>query len=318
MKSIVITTINGLTAPIQRYQDNPTFKDYQIIVVGDNKTPHIKSSGNLTYLSIQDQEKLGYKIIKKIPYNQYCRKNIGYLFAMKSGSDMVYETDDDNYPYSDWEIPTNFTDSVSSSSSFLNVCSLFTREHIWPRGFPLELINDSPTISIAENTKEPDVIQTLADNDPDVDAIYRLTSNKPVIFDKNKSIVLAPGTFTPFNSQCTFWMPKAFNLMYFPMFVSWRFADILRSYVTQKLLWDSGSVLGYTSPVVYQERTRHDYMNDFRQEVVMYTSVMKTVNVLRTFNSKPSIIDVYIELYKHGIVPIEEVDGVSDWMESIA
>jgi len=33
-----------------------------------------------------------------LPYHHYCRKNIGYLYAIRQGADCILETDDDNLP----------------------------------------------------------------------------------------------------------------------------------------------------------------------------------------------------------------------------
>jgi hypothetical protein len=320
MKFIVITTINGLTEAIKKYTSSK-FSDWQVIVVGDNKTPYIKSFGNLTFLSVQDQEKLGYHVIKNIPYNQYCRKNIGYLYAMKNDAEIIYETDDDNHPYNDWKVPNDFNVTYRSlESDFVNICTLYTKKpkKIWPRGFPLELITTENKLemTVSQARIKPGVIQTLADNDPDVDAIYRLVSSKPVKFYKDFDVILAPGTFTPFNSQSTFWNKETFSFMYFPMYVGWRFADILRGYITQKLLWDIDSVLGYSSPIVYQERNPHNYMVDFNQELVLYNSIMPTINTIKSLN-KPSIVDIYTELYKAGIVKREEIRALKLWLKSI-
>lgn len=279
MKAIVITTINGETPAIQKYKNIP---GWELIVVGDKKTPDIKSSGNMTFLSVQDQEKLGYKILQQTPYNQYCRKNIGYLFAIKNGAEFIYETDDDNHPYDDWCVPNNFTKTVTTDSDFLNICSLYTKENIWPRGYPLELIRTKENHTILECNNSPGVIQTLADKDPDVDAVYRLTTqNKDIQFEKGIDLIIHPGVYTPINSQSTFWKKEFFPLMYFPMFVGWRFADILRGYIAQKLLWSSGSCLGYSSPIVYQERNEHNYMVDFNQELILYNAVVPLVRVLK-------------------------------------
>jgi len=48
---------------------------------------------------------------------QLCKKNIGYLIAIKNGVDVISETDDDNYPYKDF-----FLDKTEhySAKSILN------------------------------------------------------------------------------------------------------------------------------------------------------------------------------------------------------
>ncbi|HSH52315.1 MAG TPA: hypothetical protein VK982_11390, partial [Bacteroidales bacterium] len=68
-------------------------------------TPPMKNSNNLTYLSINDQYKKYYDMAKSLPHNHYCRKNIGYLFAINSGADIIFDTDDDNITNENWKLP---------------------------------------------------------------------------------------------------------------------------------------------------------------------------------------------------------------------
>ena len=59
----------------------------------------------------------------------------------------------------------------------------------WPRGFPLDVVQmPSPGIEPAPNGSKAKfgVLQSLADVEPDVDAIYRLTHGTPFVFDKGK------------------------------------------------------------------------------------------------------------------------------------
>ena len=53
-KFIVITSINKKTEAIKKYDKNG---DWNLIVIGDKKTPNIKLSNGI-YLSLRDQKKL--------------------------------------------------------------------------------------------------------------------------------------------------------------------------------------------------------------------------------------------------------------------
>lgn len=313
-KFIVITTINGVTEAIEQFSK---FPDWTTIIIGDNKTPEVKSQGNIVYLSVKEQEKLGYKFTEFVPYNHYCRKNIGYLFAIKNGADIIYETDDDNIPYVDWKIPEGFNKEISfCNQNAVNICSLFTDKYIWPRGFPLEFVTKEQGVEVSDVvSSQPAVIQTLADEDPDVDAIYRLTNNTKVVFDKDKNYSIVNNIFAPFNSQSTFWTPKSFQAMYLPMFVSWRFCDILRSFIAQRYLWDNNLKLGYSSSVVYQKRNEHDYMKDFVEEIPVYKLGLKTLNLLGS-TYQGDLIKIYTELKNNNIVSEDEIKGIGYWLDS--
>ena len=54
----------------------------------------------------------------------------------------------------------------------------------WPRGLPLPMIHDQVTnkFSMLNDTVQFGVLQSLADIQPDVDAIYRLTRDTPFNF----------------------------------------------------------------------------------------------------------------------------------------
>jgi hypothetical protein len=135
MNYIVITSIHGLTDAVEELSKK---EDWHIVVVGDKKSKPIISTDRLTYLSIEDQYELGYPMTELIPYNHYSRKNIGYMYAIKNGAEIIYETDDDNYPSKMWDVPSISGNEMVKASGFVNICHLYTKQRpIWPRGFPL-------------------------------------------------------------------------------------------------------------------------------------------------------------------------------------
>ncbi|HED06182.1 MAG TPA: DUF288 domain-containing protein [Ignavibacteria bacterium] len=319
-KFIIITTINKKTEAINKF--STLLKDWQIILIGDKKSKNIKSEGNITFLSVEDQKKLNFKTAKISPYNHYARKNIGYLYAMKLGADIIYDTDDDNIPYDDW-IFTDFKHSeyTTSKNKFLNIYKYFTKENVWPRGYPLDEINKkSETKNILSDVKVG-VWQGLADIDPDVDAIFRLTINKKITFDKNKSVVLDKNIYCPFNSQNTLWHKDNFALLYFPSTVSFRFTDILRGYITQKLLWENNYHLGFTQATVYQKRNSHDLMKDFNDEIECYLNIKSVVNILDKLNFNSNYLtnlrETYIALKNNKIVTATELERLDAWINDL-
>jgi len=109
----------------------------------------------------------------------------------------------------------------------VNIYNYYTDHKIWPRGLPLHFINKTNrTNNIETGNYNIGVWQGLADEDPDVDAIYRLTSDVVCNFKERPPLVLQPGTFTPFNTQNTANIKELFPLMYLPTYVNFRFTDI--------------------------------------------------------------------------------------------
>ena len=145
-KWIVVTSVNQPTKEIARLASQ---KFFQLLVVGDKKTPEDWSYPNTIFLSRTDQEKIGYSILESTPLNSYNRKNIGYLFAIQNGAKYIYDTDDDNAPIIDLidYFDLNEFDhglvltAESGSSSYVNPYSHFGQPTIWPRGYPLSEIN---------------------------------------------------------------------------------------------------------------------------------------------------------------------------------
>ena len=280
MKSvIIITTIHDRTEAINKFE---AIAGWKTIVVGDKKTPDILGSQSLKFFSLAEQERSDFEVSCLLPLNHYCRKNVGYLQALRDGARTIYDTDDDNLPYSSWHVPP-FTSStaVRGAEQFLNVYRYFSEEELWPRGFPLDALKGSAGEAIDVVADVPvGVWQAMADGDPDVDAIYRLVHGKGVNFEQRPPVHLDAGIYCPFNSQATAWSERALPFLYLPCTVSFRFTDILRGYVAQRLMWEQGLHLGFTSATVYQERNEHDLMRNFADEVEMYLQTRRMVEIL--------------------------------------
>ena len=98
-KFIVCTSINKPTEAIKKFD---SMKDWQLIVVGDKKTPKNYKLKNGIYLSPKDQEKIDKKLSKLISWNCIQRRNFGFILAKKLGADIIATIDDDNIPKKNW------------------------------------------------------------------------------------------------------------------------------------------------------------------------------------------------------------------------
>lgn len=322
-KFIVITSIFPPTVAIRKFAE---ITDWHLIVVGDKKTPKDWSYPGVTYLSIECQAELGYQINEILPFNHYARKNLGYLYAIQQGAEWITDLDDDNIPYHTWPALAPNYERVMLKTviapRFPNIYKYFTMEHIWPRGFPLDEILNPSGMEI-ENASDCSVgvWQFLADKDPDVDAIYRLVLNKPVIFKQRDPIRLERGVYSPFNSQNTVWCKSAFEYMLLPAYVDFRFTDILRGYVAQRCLWARHEYLAFGSATVYQERNQHNFLADFENEISAYLGVKKISNILDRVadDDSPSamLIDCYQALCAEGIITQNELTLCQVWLNDI-
>jgi hypothetical protein len=324
-KCIIITTINKYTDTfIEKYIDY----DFDIIIVGDLKTPHDSyENKQLIYLH---PEKTYNNIIMNLPFNHYCRKNIGYLYAINNNYDIIFDTDDDNCPldnFFDWENMNKNKIELIIEPKYPNIYSLFTHLHIWPRGYPLELINKQDKIKTTFdiNIENIGIFQSIANGDPDVDSIFRLTNQNyslDINFDDNKAFILNKNIYTQANTQITFWVCKElFHLLYIPSTVSFRFCDILKMYIAQKCMWEYNKLLCYISPIVKQIRNNHNLMNDFISEYSMFINVFKIIDVIfeniKLNGDMSDIIIIYTELLKYNIVEEKEILLLNEWLKII-
>jgi hypothetical protein len=162
------------------------------------------------------------------------------------------------------------------------------------------------------------VWQGLVNGDTDVDAIYRLVNGKEITFEENKFVVLEQGVISPFNSQNTLWQKPAFYLLYLPVTVTFRFTDILRSFVAQFGLWALGGRLGFMSPNAIQKRNVHNLMRDFADEIPVYNSfysVMQSLEKCQLKGEPEDLYTMYSELNKAGIVKESELSSVREWLK---
>ncbi len=276
-KFVIITSIYPPTDAVRAFAAWP---GWTTVVVGDRKSPPDWLADGVVYLSLRDQLAFAPEFCRHLPENTYTRKMVGYCWAFRHGAEAIFESDDDNIPYPQAAATVDrdlarrgvLAPTLASKNGWVNVYAEFGARDVWPRGFPLQKLHDGaePVHEDAGAGLPWGVLQYLADGDPDVDAIYRMTNGAEVHFARERQLSLAPGAFTPFNSQATLWAPESFPLMFLPLGVPDRVTDILRGYVALACLWRHGLTLGCASPVVHQVRNAHNLLNDFSQEIDLY------------------------------------------------
>ncbi|WOO43009.1 STELLO glycosyltransferase family protein [Rubellicoccus peritrichatus] len=322
-KYVVITSIFEPTEAVRAFAG---LNDYKLVVVGDKKTPKDWTCDNVEYLSVLDQSGVGAHLSGVLPYNHYCRKMMGYLYCVNKGASLIVDTDDDNIPKENWSFPAaegSFS-ALPEDKGFVNIYELYTDMKIWPRGLPVNLINERFGLEkdLIEKTCKVGIWQGLADEDPDVDAIYRLTNGALCYFNERDPVVLGKGTLCPFNSQNTMIAKELFPLLYLPTYVTFRFTDILRGLVAQPIMWLFDYHLGFTNATVIQKRNPHDYFQDFLSEIPMYKHCEEVIEIANgAISSGKSISDnlfnVYEGLHRKDIVETEELEVLAAWLKDI-
>lgn len=345
----VITTI---FAPTTLAHQLAGMSDWCVVVVGDRKsedTPwrkFVSSLTNVYYLSFEDQSKLSYSIIAHLKPNHFGRKNLGYLYAIHHGASFIWDTDDDNI----LTAPEHLDNLVKFASSSAPVDLLTSTHHLWnpyhsfthmpmisampestrwPRGFPLQYVNDvesrNNTVRKTISTIDVGVYQSLANNDPDVDAIYRLTKEIPMSFlGTGEKISLRPNQYAPFNAQATLWSKNSFWALLLPVSVHGRVSDIWRSYIAEKLMSYTQKHVAFVSPVVTQHRNVHNLIADLQSEFPLYTQADEFTKWLLSWEppAGPGDVPSYMsglfrDMYAIGLIKKKEVLLCDAWIADL-
>lgn len=310
---LIVTSIAADTHPILvRLATEAMEHGIRCLIVGDRKSPSNFELAGSEFLSIQQQQQLDFQLATTLPENHYARKNLGYLAAMQAGASVIIETDDDNLPGPGFWAARRREQQACfyQGTGWHNVYRHFIDQPVWPRGFALARLTETPALSEQEIRVQSPIQQGLADDNPDVDAVYRLTGSLPLVFSDGPSIALGEGSICPFNSQNTTWFREAFPLLYLPSTCSFRMTDIWRSFIAQRIGWTCDWPVLFHASTVVQERNDHDLMLDFRDEIPGYLhneAIMEALSALE-LEQGPKNITINMQRCYQCLVDIELID----------
>lgn len=359
-KWVVLTTIYEPSEAVRVVA--VLLSDWCMVVVADTKTPqnYVKDADfnteRLVFLSVEEQQRLAAQnpFVAQIPYQSFARKNIGYLYAIQQNATIVLDLDDDN-------ILTLSSDGNSSDSHVAESLEIFSGmaqrtmqvqtvdmppkyshralnpfplmganiSGTWPRGLPLHLVKNAEAMGLPGDIQvlplsNFGVIQSVCNQDPDVDAVYRLTRPLPFSFLGNTSIAIPKGLYAPYNAQATLHFPSMYWGLYLPMTVTGRVSDIWRSYIVQRLMRDLAVSLDviYSPALVTQVRNAHDYIGDMAAEQHLYVRTEAFLEFLDEWHSNKKTLwgriqDLWIALYERQYVELNDVVGIQDWLRTL-
>ena len=275
----------------------------EIIIAGNGISPHAeivkyldalteRTGVDTTYLHPDDERCTGTAINEFLPPNHHNRRNFALLEAMRRRPDVLVTIDDDNYPYrADWlrgvktlldPYQRSHRPVIESETGWWNAGQL-CHPKVIHRGFPVsrwtekaqvELIN-APTVD-----PEIGVVASLWYGDPDINAAERMLLN-PEVTNITGSVVLAKGTWCPFDSQSTSVLGMLADMMFMWPGVG-RYDDIWSSYVMRAAMDVAGFAVTYGSPAVSQARNPHDLVKDLREEAHGYEFTERFTDHLRS------------------------------------
>ena len=281
-KVIVTTTINPPTEAIERFQALP---DWELVVIGDKKTPEDYCLDRGVYIPPEEQEKYDKDLSDAIGWNCIQRRSFGLLWAYDMKAGIVAVVDDDNIPYGDWgkdlmvgeDIEVNYYETDLPAFDPVGA----TNEKIlWHRGYPLQLVSKRDYSKKEKKMVKVDIQADFWNGDPDIDAICRMEHAPECDFDPSL-FPIASNKMSPFNSQNTF-MSGSLLKDYFLFPHIGRMDDIWASYYVQA----KGHKVVYGKPSVYQDRNEHDLVRDMKQEYLGYENNLNLVRDLAIASEK--------------------------------
>lgn len=294
MKKIIVTTsINHPTKAIRKFDK---MKDWLLIVVTDKKTPKNFKINNGLILTPNDQKKIDIKLSNIIGWNCIERRNFGLIMAKKLNADIIALVDDDNIPYSNWGKNLLINRRVKINNYKINIEAFDPVFHagykyLWHRGFPLNLLDKRKLTIPYKKLINVKVQADFWDQDPDIDAICRMIYSPNCKF-KKKYFPFTSNKISPFNSQNTFLSTDILK-DYFLFPDQGRMHDIWASYYLQ---YKRGINPVYCKPSVYQERNKHNLIDDLKAEIagIKYSySIINSMNkkkfFMRDFFSKRAV-----------------------------
>ncbi len=326
--SIVVTSIAGPNKALGDLAQGCSERGYYFTVIGDEASPSDFHLDGCDFYSLERQRQTGFKLAALCPVRHYARKNIGYLLAIRNGASIIIETDDDNIALEHfWDRRQRIQNvAIVENNGWVNVYRYFSNENIWPRGFPLDYLKKQVPHFETLNRTEVDcpVQQGLADDNPDVDAVYRLTLPLPQTFRKDRRVALADGSWCPFNSQNTTWWSDVFELLYLPSYCSFRMTDIWRSFIAQRIAWLNGWAILFHEPTMRQERNVHNLLRDLADEIPGYLHNSEICEALESLPLESGVEKIgdnlkvcYEKLVSMSLIGREELQLVDAWIDDL-
>jgi hypothetical protein len=325
--ALVVTSIAAPNRVLHSLAEGSLRHNVRFYNIGDSKTPPDFALDGCDYYSLDRQRASGLEFARLCPERHYARKNIGYLLAIRDHARVIIETDDDNFPRDGFWLPRQrLVDAPCvEQTGWLNAYGFFSDSLLWPRGLPLDAVKSPlPALdSLPRLTRDCPIQQGLADENPDVDAVYRLLLPLPQNF-RHGRVILGDGAWCPFNSQNTTWWADAFPLLYLPAYCSFRMTDIWRSFIAQRIAWANGWSILFHEPTVWQDRNDHNLMRDFQDEVPGYLhnrAIGSTLAALPMASGLPNLGEnlrrAYTALIGMGVVGEAEMTLLEAWLADL-
>lgn len=290
-----------------------------IIIAGNERTPHDGVEELLTTLDVPsvylhpDGDRVKrWSVERYLDPNDHHRHALALLEAMTVKPDVIITLDDDNFADSPFWVeavdhmlttPNTSMMTMESPNGWYDVGRL-CEPRVVHRGYPHwmrhdDIIGNRYAVGRDERVG---VFASLWHGDPDIDATERIVLN-PLVTRVKSPLVLALGTWSPFNSQST-----AFRAELAPLLMMWpgvgRFDDIFASYLARAYMDANDWFHAAGSPTVRQDRNPHDLVKDVENEIFGWKHSREVIDILREFGPDT-----------RGMTPLEGFDHLTEQID---
>ncbi|KAA8517101.1 hypothetical protein F0562_017394 [Nyssa sinensis] len=318
-------------------------KGWQVLAIGNSKTPRDWSLKGTIFLSLEQQAQLGFRVVDFLPYDSYVRKTVGYLFAIQHGAKKIFDADDrgdviDNDIGKHFDVELIGEDArqevilqyshENPNRTVVNPYIHFGQRSAWPRGLPLENVGE---IGHEEFYTEvfggkQFIQQGISNGLPDVDSVFYFTRKSglepfDIRFDEHApKLALPQGTMVPVNSFNTIYHSPAFWGLMLPVSVSSMASDVLRGYWGQRLLWEIGGYVVVYPPTVHRYDRIEAY--PFSEEKDLHVNVGRLIKFLVSWRSRKhrlfeKILELSYAMAEEGFWTEKDVKFTAAWLQDL-
>ncbi|XP_075474387.1 putative glycosyltransferase STELLO2 [Primulina tabacum] len=329
--------------PSESLKKMAKIKGWQVLAIGNSRTPEDWKLKGVIYLSLDMQAQLGFRVVDYLPFDSYVRKTVGYLFAIQHGAQKIYDIDDRG-DVIDNDIGKHFDVELVGEGSRQEVILQYSHDNpnrtvvnpyihfgqrsVWPRGLPLENVGDiehEPFYTEVFGGKQF-IQQGISNGLPDVDSVFYFTRKSTlegfdIRFDEHASKVALPqGTMVPVNSFNTIFHSSAFWGLMLPVSVSSMASDVLRGYWAQRLLWEVGGYVVVYPPTVHRYDKIEAY--PFSEEKDLHVNVGRLIKFLVAWRSSnhrlfEKILELSYVMAEEGFWTEKDLKFTAAWLQDL-
>ncbi|KAJ0042638.1 hypothetical protein Pint_17893 [Pistacia integerrima] len=318
-------------------------KGWQVLAMGNSRTPKDWSLKGAIFLSLDMQANLGFRVLDFLPYDSYVRKTCGYLFAIQHGAKKIFDADDRGDVIGD-DLGKHFDVELvgegarqetllqyshdNPNRTVVNPYVHFGQRSVWPRGLPLENVGE---IGHEEFYTEvfggkQFIQQGISNGLPDVDSVFYFTRKSGLeafdirFDDRAPKVALPQGMMVPVNSFNTIYHSSAFWALMLPVSVSTMASDVLRGYWGQRLLWEIGGYVVVYPPTVHRYDKIEAY--PFSEEKDLHVNVGRMIKFLISWRSNKhrlfeKILELSHAMAEEGFWTEQDLRFTAAWLQDL-